>query len=78
MRFQIEEALRGKAVRLARIAAVIPQHESKEPKMRTYEDLQTVDPMDMAMDVFRKKYGGEEMPEVMKTLLQSVIQEVGL
>lgn len=78
LRFQIEEALRGKAVRLARIAAVIPQHESKEPKMMTYEDLQTVDPMDMAMDVFRKKYGGEEMPEVMKTLLQSVIQEVGL
>jgi len=32
--------------------------------------------MDMAGDIFKRRFGGEEMPEKMKTLLQGVIQEI--
>lgn len=75
LRHQIEEALKTKSVRLARIVANIPQKDS-ETKTITHEDLQTINPMDMAADIFRRRFGGEDMPEKMKSLLQSVIQEV--
>jgi exonuclease SbcD len=75
LRHQIEEALKTKSVRLARIVANTPKRGS-ETKVITYEELQTINPMDMATDVFRRRFGGEEMPEKMKSLLQSVIQEV--
>lgn len=75
LRHQIEAALKGKAVRLARLAAVTPQRDSAV-KMMTYEELQTINPLEMADDVFKRRYGGELMPEVMRGLLQSVIREV--
>ncbi|MDR3260632.1 MAG: exonuclease SbcCD subunit D C-terminal domain-containing protein [Tannerella sp.] len=75
LRHRIEEALKNKSVRLARIAAVTPKKES-EMKTITYEELQTINPMDMATDIFRRRFGGEEMPEVMQKLLQTVIQEI--
>ena len=78
LRFQLEEALRGKAVRLARIVAVTPQHEKRDTRFVTYEELQVVNPMDIATDVFVRKYGGDSMPENMKELLESVIKEVGV
>lgn len=78
LRYRIEEALQGKGVRLARIMAVIPRREEQEARIVTYEEFRTVNPMDIATDVFKKKYGGEEMPGGMKQLLQTVIQEVGL
>ena len=78
LRYQIEEALRGKSVRLARIVAVTPEREQQAYKILTYEELQNLQPLDIAMDVFRQKYGGEEMPDAMRGLLQEVIKEVGL
>lgn len=75
LRHQIEEALKTKSVRLARIVAVTPRQET-ESKTITYEQLQTINPMDMATDIFRRHYGGEDMPEKMKTLLQGVIHDV--
>lgn len=75
LRHQIEAALKGKAVRLARFAAVTPQRDLAV-KMMTYEELQTINPLEMADDVFKRRYGGEPMPEVMRGLLQSVIREV--
>lgn len=75
LRHQIEAALKGKAVRLARLAAVTPQRDLAV-KMMTYEELQTINPLEMADDVFKRRYGGEPMPEVMRGLLQSVIREV--
>lgn len=75
LRHQIEAALRGKAVRLARLAAVTPQRDLAV-SMMTYEELQTINPLEMADDVFKRRYGGEPMPEVMRGLLQSVIREV--
>ena len=75
LRQQIENALKPKSVRLARIAAVTPYREG-EAKSITYEELQTINPMDMAEDIFKRRFGGESMPESMQNLLQSVIQEI--
>lgn len=75
LRHQIEEVLKDKAVRLARLSAVVPRGNT-EAKTMTYEELKTIQPMEMACDIFRRKFGGEELPDRMKSLLQSVIQEV--
>ena len=75
LRHQVEEALQGKAVRLARIAATTPRQSGSE-RVMTYEELQTINPMDMAVDVFKKAFGGEDMPAQMKSLLQTVMQEI--
>ena len=76
MRHQIEEALKGKSVRLARISAVTKEYIS-DSRPVTYEELQTINPMDMAEKIFEQQYGGEKMPDTMKNLLFKVIQEVG-
>ena len=75
LRYQIEQALVGKAVRLARIESSTPQSERTE-RIISYEMLQKINPLDMATDIFKRKYGGEDMPETMKELLQTVIREV--
>lgn len=74
LRHQIEAALEHKAVRLARVAATMPKTTGGENAL-TYEELQTINPMDMATDIFKRKFGGE-MPEALEVLLQKVIQEV--
>jgi exonuclease SbcD len=76
LRHNIEEALKTKSVRLARIVAVTPKQDKEEENTITFEQLQTINPLEIAADIFRRRYGGEEMPEKMKTLLQGVIQEV--
>lgn len=76
LRYNIEEALKTKSVRLARIVAVTPKQEKEEESTITFEQLQTINPLEIATDIFRRRYGGEEMPQRMKTLLQNVIQEV--
>jgi exonuclease SbcD len=75
LRFHIEEALKNKSVRLARIVAVT-QGKTGETKAFDCEELQTIRPMDMAVDIFRRRFGGEDMPGAMKNLLLTVIQEV--
>jgi exonuclease SbcD len=77
LRHNIEEALKTKSVRLARIAAIMPKQEAGT-QVITYEQLQTINPMDIATDIFRRRFNGEEMPPEMKTLLQGVIQEIEL
>ena len=74
LRHQIELALERKAVRLARIEATTPQSDNSE-RIISYEMLQKINPMDMATDIFKRKYGGEDMPGKMKELLQTVIME---
>lgn len=76
MRNQIEEALQGKAVRLA-TAVPFKVKSDRESKVITYEELKTINPMEMAEDVFTSRYGNE-MPEKMKSLLQTVIHEINL
>lgn len=75
LRVQIEKALEGKAVRLARVEASIVRNESGERTI-SYEELQKINPLDMATDIFRRRYGGDDMPDSMKGLLQMVIREV--
>ncbi|MDR2041719.1 MAG: exonuclease subunit SbcD [Tannerella sp.] len=73
--YRAGEALRHKAVRLAHIAPATPQRKD-EPDLITCEQLQTIRPMDMAADVFKRRFGGEDMPDEMRNLLQTVIREV--
>ena len=75
MRHRIEEALTGKSVRPARISAITKVCEAENGHV-TYEELQTINPMDMAEKIFERQYGGEKMPEMMQNLLRKVIQEV--
>lgn len=75
LRFRIEEALKDKSVRLARLGSV-QQGGAVEAKVFSYEELQKITPMEIARMEFEKQYGGTEMPETMKQLLQSVIQEI--
>lgn len=77
LRIHIENALEGKAVRLARVEACILQQE-KGKRTISYEELQKINPLDMATDIFKRKYGGDDMPKVMKDLLQTIIREVEL
>lgn len=75
LRHQIEEALKTKSVRLARLAAIKPETRHENKNTITYEVLQTINPMQIATEVFIKNFGGDDMPTSMKELLQQVIQE---
>ena len=75
MRHMIESALTGKAVRLARISATTLEQKD-DIKIINFEELQKINPMNMAENIFEKQYGGEKMPESMRKLLHEVIQEV--
>lgn len=76
MRNQIEEALQGKAVRLAS-AVPFRVKSDREAKAITYEELKTINPIEMADDVYEGRYG-IEMPDKMKSLLQTVIHEINI
>jgi exonuclease SbcD len=68
----VEEALRHKAVRLTRLSRVMPSgnHTSGTLEQR---ELQNIHPIDMAKDVYRKRFG-EELPHTLCSLLQEAIE----
>ncbi len=72
LRRRIEEALEGRSVRLTRIEAVAAESGDAAPTVSP--DLQGINPMDMALDIFRRRYGGD-MPEGMRNLLGEAIAE---
>ncbi|MDR1499680.1 MAG: exonuclease SbcCD subunit D C-terminal domain-containing protein [Tannerellaceae bacterium] len=74
LRYRIEEALSHKQARLTRIVSFTPQGEGEAP-VAGDSHLQSVNPMDMAAGIFRKRYGGKEMPEAMRSQLEEVIKE---
>lgn len=74
IRMQIEEALKDKSVRLARIEAVSEQ-QAGEKQVVTYEDFKKVAPCDLLKDLYRRKCG-EEMPGSFVDLLNEVIEEI--
>lgn len=76
MRSQIEDALKNKAVRLA-IATPYRERREQEAQEITYEELKALTPIEMAEDVFQSRYGND-MPDKMKILLQSAINEINL
>lgn len=75
LRHTIEEALKDKAVKLTRIEAVIKQHETEQSTI-TFEQLKTISPLEIAQDLFGKKYGGNKMPQEMEELFIKAIEEV--
>ncbi|MFV0290980.1 MAG: exonuclease SbcCD subunit D [Mangrovibacterium sp.] len=75
LRIEVEKALDGKAVRLARIEAKMCRSKSAERTI-SYEELQKINPLDMATAIFKRKYGGDAMPQTMQDLLETVIREV--
>ena len=77
LKTDIESVLQGKAVRLTRIGTKTVGAENIQTRVvNSVEQLMEIEPMDIAIDVFRKKYGGEDMPEKMKTMLNEIIEEV--
>lgn len=77
-KYKIESALQGKAVRLARIVAVMPTLKSTGISAASYEELQSLYPVDVALDYYKRRYGEQEMPAAMKQLLEEVVKEVEL
>lgn len=73
IRPRVEEALAGKAVRLARIEAVNCKKEG-EKRVVTYEDFKNTLPAELMKEVYCKECG-EEMPESIEEMLNSVIKE---
>ncbi|MEG2666694.1 MAG: exonuclease SbcCD subunit D C-terminal domain-containing protein, partial [Bacteroidales bacterium] len=73
MRSQIEAALRGKAVRLARITLERLCKEKQE-MIVDLDNIQNIDPFTMASKVYMERYG-VPMPESMANLMKIVIQE---
>ncbi len=76
LRNKIEKALEGRSVRLARIEAVSEQSNSSLATPYTYEELKRIQPMELATDIFKQRYGTENMPEKIMELLAEVIKEV--
>ena len=74
LRYRIECALENKAVRLGPLLCESAARPTGRPTVSSFEELQNLTPMGMALEVFRRQYDGE-MPEEMKTLLQQVIDE---
>ena len=75
LRFQIESALENKQVRLARLQSVT-NGVGVERKIMSYDELKEVDPLDMASDVFKRRYGGETMPDPTQVLSHKVVKEI--
>ena len=73
IRTQIEEALTGKAVRLARLEAVSEKKEG-EKRVVTYEDFKKTSPDELMLDLYRRTCG-EDMSHSLKTLLDDIIEE---
>ena len=64
-------------MRLARLAANSQKREVSA-KLMSYDELKQLNPMAMANEIFKHKFGGEEMPNEMQDCLQQVIKEVEL
>ena len=73
MRTQIEDAIKGKAVRLARIEAVSEKKEG-EKQVVTYEDFKKTPPNELIEDLYMNLFS-KEMPEAAKNILNEIIEE---
>ena len=73
MRTQIEDAITGKAVRLARIEAVSEKVEG-EKQLITYEDFKKTPPNELIEDLYMNLFS-KEMPQAAKSILNEIIEE---
>lgn len=72
----IEQAIKGKAVRLTRMEASSEEGTSSIEAPLTYDEVRSLDPQRLANDFFRRKFSNEDMPENLQTLLKEVITEI--
>ena len=75
-KFRIEEALKDKSVRLAKISPFYPQRGESKITALTFEQLQEIDPLDVANDYYRRNYGDSDMPQMMQEFIKEAIEEV--
>lgn len=75
-RQKIEQAIEGKAVRLARIVAVSPQNSNGESALLSYDDFKNIRPIELAKIVYKRKFNNCEMPDNLVEMLTKVIKEV--
>jgi len=75
LRYKLEEALIGKSIRLASLKAFYTKTENR--KELSYEELKTINPIEMAEDIFVRQYG-EAMPDKMKNLLSDLMKNLEL
>ncbi|MCC8146504.1 MAG: exonuclease SbcCD subunit D [Bacteroidales bacterium] len=73
IKYKLEEALKNKSVKLASLKAFYLSGE--EGKTFSYEELQTIEPIEIAEDVFMRQYG-EAMPQKIKSLLIHLIEDI--
>ncbi|MDR1130355.1 MAG: exonuclease SbcCD subunit D C-terminal domain-containing protein [Prevotellaceae bacterium] len=74
IRYRIEDALKGKSVKLACTTSHKLFSDEKILKKIEYNDLKKISPMEIAEITYRNQYN-DDMPENIKSLLQSVIRE---
>ena len=75
LRHQLEEKLKYKAIRLARMVAVSPKQTSQDEVPISFEEFKAINPLEMAKSHF-KNIHSNEMPPKMEKLLTTVIEEV--
>jgi exonuclease SbcD len=75
IRYHIENALKDKSVKLACITSHKSGTEGRITNTMEYNELQEINPVEIAKVAFRNQYG-DEMPENLQNLLQSVIREI--
>lgn len=75
-RQQIEKAVEGRAVRLARIVAVSANKSETENEIITYDEFKSIAPLELAKIAYKQKYDNAEMPQDLEELLMEVIKEV--
>lgn len=74
-RQQIEQAIEGRAVRLARITAHSPQNEDNKENVISYDDFKKIEPIELAKIAYKRK-NNSEMPEHLVKMTSNVIKEV--
>ncbi|MDR1582783.1 MAG: exonuclease SbcCD subunit D C-terminal domain-containing protein [Prevotellaceae bacterium] len=76
IRYQIENALKNKSVKLACMTSHRLDAEEKTVKTMEYNELQEINPIEIAKKAFYSQ-NKSEMPENLIKLLQNVIKEIG-
>ena len=77
LRQTIEEALVGKAVRLARVETVSDKESGESTCAMTYDDFKKIEPIELMKEIYRSECN-EDITENLESLLNDVIKEVQL
>lgn len=74
LRYTIENALKNKSVRLTGIKLTEPEQERSDRKI-SFGEFKQLSPLEIACEIYRKQYGGNEMPDTLQELFTEVINE---